>query len=47
MDQAKTLTSQIAIRSYFSGEAAGLGLAGGECTLPSPAIFPLVPLISM
>ncbi|XP_006457944.1 hypothetical protein AGABI2DRAFT_64231 [Agaricus bisporus var. bisporus H97] len=30
MDQSKILTSQIAIRSYYSGEAAGLGLAGRE-----------------
>lgn len=31
MDQAKILTSQIAIRSYYSGEAAGFRFAGKEC----------------
>lgn len=31
MDQAKILTSQIAIRSYYSGEAAGFRFVGKEC----------------
>lgn len=31
MDQAKALISQIAIKSYYSGEAAGFRFCGKEC----------------
>jgi phosphatidylinositol 4-kinase len=33
IDAAKTLSSQIAIKGYFAGEAAGIRLANRESTI--------------